>query len=226
MSFTFLSGPMTNTRSARSAVSSRVRDGSCRRAWTTLRSAIGDHREVRARRPASPRCPSTQLACASTGSTLRPMTLTSRLSNSGLSLRDVAELGGADRREVLGMREQHAPGIAEPLMKANTALRRVGFEIRCDFAELECHHTSPSPIADTRPELCSPQPGRYLGCVAATGAIKVRQKEISFSLSRQAGRRSCAIERGDGTARSRVEPSERPGRPQRGREQDARRTGG
>src|SRR5262245_6882527 len=56
-----------------------------------------------------------------------------------LDPRHVAELGGADGREVLGMREQHGPRIADPLVKADAALGRVGLEVGCGFAKLECH---------------------------------------------------------------------------------------
>ena len=45
------------------------------------------------------------------------MIFTPRLSNSGLILRHVAEFGRADRREILGVREQHRPGIADPVVK-------------------------------------------------------------------------------------------------------------
>src|SRR6476469_8878246 len=55
--------------------------------------------------------------------------------------RHITEFGGADRSEVLGVREQHAPGIAEPFMEPDVALCGVGLEIRGDSAELECHLT-------------------------------------------------------------------------------------
>jgi len=51
----------------------------------------------------------------------------------------VAELGGADRREILRMGEQDAPGIPEPIMEADMALGRIGLEIGGGFAELKCH---------------------------------------------------------------------------------------
>src|SRR5215470_13575918 len=56
-----------------------------------------------------------------------------------LDLGHVSELGRANRGEILRMREQHAPGAAYPLMKANAALRRVGFEIRCEMVESQGH---------------------------------------------------------------------------------------
>src|SRR5262245_50955827 len=76
----------------------------------------------------------------------------------GLDPRHVAELGGADRREVLGMREQHGPGIADPLVKADAALRGIGLEVGCGFAKLECHVASPYSLAGFAPPRL-----RYLG---------------------------------------------------------------
>ena len=51
----------------------------------------------------------------------------------------IAELGGADRREILGVGEQHGPTIAEPVVKPNAALSGVGLEIGGGIAELQCH---------------------------------------------------------------------------------------
>ena len=47
-----------------------------------------------------------------------------------LQPRHVAELGRADRREVLGMREQYRPAIANPAMEVDRALGCLGREIR------------------------------------------------------------------------------------------------
>src|SRR5262249_52055959 len=57
----------------------------------------------------------------------------------GLDLGHVAELGRANRGEILRMREQYAPGAADPLMKANASLRRVGFKIRRYVVESQGH---------------------------------------------------------------------------------------
>ena len=54
----------------------------------------------------------------------------------GLQLRHGAEFGGADRREILGVREQHGPIIAEPFMEVDFALGGFGFEIRGGVANL------------------------------------------------------------------------------------------
>ena len=59
----------------------------------------------------------------------------------GLEPGHVAQLGRADRREVLGVREQHAPRPAEPLVKADAALGRFRLEVGCDVAKLQCHET-------------------------------------------------------------------------------------
>ena len=47
-----------------------------------------------------------------------------------LQPRHVAELGGADRREILGMREQDRPAVADPVVKVDLALGRFGSEVR------------------------------------------------------------------------------------------------
>ena len=47
-----------------------------------------------------------------------------------LDLGHVAELGRADRREVLRVREQHAPGIADPVVKLDFSFGGLGLEIR------------------------------------------------------------------------------------------------
>ena len=56
-----------------------------------------------------------------------------------LQARDLAQLGGADRGEVLRMAEQHAPAIAEPLVEVHRALAGVLLEIGGDLAELDVH---------------------------------------------------------------------------------------
>ena len=43
---------------------------------------------------------------------------------------DGAELGGADRREILRMREEKRPAVAEPFVKADVAFGAFGFEVR------------------------------------------------------------------------------------------------
>jgi hypothetical protein len=80
-----------------------------------------------------------QPACLSTGSTLRADDLDAALVELGLDLGHVAELGGADRREVLGVREQHRPFVADPIVKADLAFGRLGREIRDRIVDRERH---------------------------------------------------------------------------------------
>jgi hypothetical protein len=61
-----------------------------------------------------------------------------------LDLGHVAELGGAHRREILGVREQHSPGVADPVVKADPAFGGRRFEIRRGIVDLQCHGSSPS----------------------------------------------------------------------------------
>ena len=75
----------------------------------------------------------------STESTERPISLVLRLSNSALALGEGAELGGAHRREVLGVGEQDPPAVAEPLVEVDRALGGVGGEVGGGVAESYCH---------------------------------------------------------------------------------------
>jgi hypothetical protein len=54
----------------------------------------------------------------------------------------VAELGGAYRGEVLRVREQYRPGIADPVMKSNPSFGRLRLEVRSDVANLQTHGIS------------------------------------------------------------------------------------
>ncbi|MNL53853.1 hypothetical protein D3C87_1771340 [compost metagenome] len=56
-----------------------------------------------------------------------------------LDLGHVAEFGGADWREILRMREQDGPGIADPVMELDRAFRGFRLEIRCDVVDCKCH---------------------------------------------------------------------------------------
>src|SRR5690606_9963601 len=53
----------------------------------------------------------------------------------GLELGHRAQLGGADRGEVPGVGEEHAPGVAEPLVEADASGGGVGFEVGGAAAE-------------------------------------------------------------------------------------------
>ena len=57
------------------------------------------------------------------------MILQLRFSNSGCSAGQVTQFGSADGREVLRMREEHAPGIANELVEADAALSGFRLEI-------------------------------------------------------------------------------------------------
>src|SRR3989440_1421945 len=56
----------------------------------------------------------------------------------------VTELGGAHRREVLGVREQDRPLVAEPLVKMNRALGRFGGEVGRFVTNADRHGPAPS----------------------------------------------------------------------------------
>ena len=57
----------------------------------------------------------------------------------GLQARHFAELGRADRREVLRVAEEQAPRIAQPLVEADRTLGALLFEVRRGLAEEDAH---------------------------------------------------------------------------------------
>ena len=57
----------------------------------------------------------------------------------GLDLGHVAQFGGAHRREVLGVAEQHAPAVAEPVVEIDVALRCGCIEVWCDVTKSNGH---------------------------------------------------------------------------------------
>ncbi len=65
-----------------------------------------------------------------TGSTLRPMILHVALLEFRLEPGHVAEFGGADRREILRVRKQDGPAVADPFVEIDRALGGFGREIR------------------------------------------------------------------------------------------------
>ena len=69
----------------------------------------------------------------------KPDDLDAALVEFRLEPRHGAEFCGADRRKVLGMREQDHPIVADPVVKADFAFRRVSFEIRCGIADCQRH---------------------------------------------------------------------------------------
>ncbi|MPL60765.1 hypothetical protein SDC9_06327 [bioreactor metagenome] len=54
-------------------------------------------------------------------------------------LRDGAELGGADRGEILRMREQDGVAVADPVVEADLALGGVGGEVGGDVVDAQSH---------------------------------------------------------------------------------------
>ena len=66
----------------------------------------------------------------------------------GLQLGDVAELGRADRREVLGMGEQDAPAVAEPLVEVDAAFGGVSGEVGGLVTESDGHVREPPKVLD------------------------------------------------------------------------------
>jgi hypothetical protein len=61
----------------------------------------------------------------------------------GLDLGHVTELGRADRGEVLRMGEQDRPFVADPVVKADLALRGFGGEVGSSLIEAKGHGIPP-----------------------------------------------------------------------------------
>ncbi|MEX5728118.1 hypothetical protein Ga0609869_001471 [Rhodovulum iodosum] len=61
------------------------------------------------------------------------------------------ELGGADRGEILGMREQDGIAVADPVVKVDLAFGGVGGEVGGGVIDAQCHGLGLS----CRWELCS-----------------------------------------------------------------------
>jgi hypothetical protein len=61
-----------------------------------------------------------------------------------LDFRHIAELGGANGREILRMGEQDRPGVSDPIVEVDFAFRGLGFEIRGDIADVQRHDNPPS----------------------------------------------------------------------------------
>ena len=57
----------------------------------------------------------------------------------GLAPRKLPQLGGADGREVLGVREEHDPLALAPRVKVYGTLAGVGPEVRCGLSQLQAH---------------------------------------------------------------------------------------
>src|SRR5262245_26386543 len=68
-----------------------------------------------------------------------PNDLDAALVELGLDLGHITELGGAHRREVLRVREQHRPLVADPIVKADPAFRGLCLEIRGSIVDCEGH---------------------------------------------------------------------------------------
>ena len=65
----------------------------------------------------------------------------------GLNLRHVPELGRAHGREILRMREQDRPRIADPVVEMDLSFRGLGLEVRSRFPNLQCHSRPPSRLS-------------------------------------------------------------------------------
>ena len=82
----------------------------------------------------------------------------------GLDLRHVAELGGADRGEVLGVGKQDRPLVADPLVKTDLALRRFSGEVGSSVVEAKGHGFLPRSYFDLEEPMKAPPRRLRLAC--------------------------------------------------------------
>ena len=83
----------------------------------------------------------------------------------GLDLRHVAELGGAHRREVLGVREQHAPAVAQVVVELDRAFGGLRREVRGFVAQVQRHRSTSLLRSGKRPQAMSATAEKSSGLV-------------------------------------------------------------
>ncbi len=68
-----------------------------------------------------------------------------------------AQLGGADGREILRVREENSPAVADPLMEIDGAGSGFGGEVRSDIVDAKAHVSSSLScgIAGAGPRKCN-----------------------------------------------------------------------
>ena len=54
-----------------------------------------------------------------------------------------------------GMREQHGPRVADPVVEVDPPLRRVGIEVRCGFAQRQTHRRTPLVVDESGHPTCA-----------------------------------------------------------------------
>src|SRR5262249_43995634 len=104
----------------------------------------------------------------------------------GLQPGHITELGGAYRGEVLRMREENRPAVADPVVKANRPLGRFSCEIRCFRIDPEGHAVLLFPRLPGLPEMlvrfCEMGERRSL---AASQVQRVRRRLSSRMIGRK-----------------------------------------
>src|SRR5215212_4451256 len=99
-----------------------------------------------------------------------------------LQLRESAEFGGANRREILRVREQKRPAIADPIVEFDCSFGGLGFEIGGGRANLECHDLTSSYSSCRKIRLRDYRSLKQLSePVRAKGEILLRNPELLAS---------------------------------------------
>jgi hypothetical protein len=117
-----------------------------------------------------------QRTWSSTGSTLRLITWCCA-SEPG-SIFAVAELGRAHGREVLRVREQDRPAVADPLVEIDLALGRVRGEVRSLTVYAQSHATLPIESKYSKvPFSTNPNTRGGFRVLAGAGVLAAREEE-------------------------------------------------
>src|SRR6185436_11986274 len=91
----------------------------------------------------------------------------------------VAELGRAHRREVLRVREEDGPAIADPLVEVDGALGGLCREVRRLAVDSECHGILPCRVSVSLGILRESQPPRLKRSVASFQVAKAAHAAIT-----------------------------------------------
>jgi hypothetical protein len=78
------------------------------------------------------------------------------------------------------MREEKAPGIAQPFMKTDPAFGRIGLEIRSNTIDLQSHSNL---LVTARLQLRQVLPARRMICGEVPSAWKLRRRQPQSAIS-------------------------------------------
>ena len=122
-------------------------------------------------------------------STDRPITFTLRLSHSGFSAATRPSSVVQTGREVLRVREEHAPAVAEVLVEVELALGGVCGEVRGFVAQLDRHVVPPSSSLTGSGECRGDVPRPYAAAVPSIGTTGAKSRVARSGIGRRSAQR-------------------------------------